>query len=298
MKLFCVVAALALLAGPAAALDLPQGAERVLSEVEPFGAHHLATAPWAEGALPAREVRGEVVREAYRVPLRDGTTLQLLETLRGQLEAEGFRLLLDCEGEGCGGFDFRTAVETLPPPAMFVDLSDFRYLSAEKEGAALSLLVSRGGESGFVQVIRVREGEAPILPTASVPEAEAPPDDFRARIEGEGRVVLDGLAFATGSATLGPGGDAALAALASYLAATPGRRVALVGHTDALGSVEANIDLSRRRAEAVMDRLVAEFGVARETLEAHGMGWLAPRATNLTPAGREANRRVEAVALP
>jgi OOP family OmpA-OmpF porin len=111
-------------------------------------------------------------------------------------------------------------------------------------------------------------------------------------------VVLDGLAFATGSATLGPGGDAALRALAAYLAATPARRVALVGHTDAQGSVEANIDLSRRRAAAVLARLVAEFGVAPGRLEAHGMGWLAPRATNLTPQGREANRRVEAVALP
>lgn len=295
MRSFAV--ALALLAGPAAALDLPQGAERVLSETEPFGSHRLATAPWAEGALPSRETRGEVVREAFRLPLREGTTLQLLETLRGQVEGEGFRVLLDCEGEGCGGFDFRTAIETLPPPAMYVDLADFRYLSAERDGEALSLLVSRGGESGFVQLIRVREGEAPTLPTAPVPE-EAPPGDLRARIESEGRVVLDGLAFATGSATLAPGGDAALTALAAYLTATPGRRVALVGHTDAQGTVESNIDLSRRRAEAVRARLVAEFGVAPGRVEAHGMGWLAPRATNLTPAGREANRRVEAVALP
>ena len=75
-------------------------------------------------------------------------------------------------------------------------------------------------------------------------------------------------------------------------------RVALVGHTDAQGSLDANIALSKRRAQAVADRLVAGHGVARAQLQAEGMGWLAPVATNLTPEGREANRRVEAVVLP
>jgi OOP family OmpA-OmpF porin len=45
----------------------------------------------------------------------------------------------------------------------------------------------------------------------------------------------------------------------------------------------------------VRDRLVAEHGIAPERLSAEGVGWLAPRATNATEAGREANRRVEAV---
>jgi OOP family OmpA-OmpF porin len=71
--------------------------------------------------------------------------------------------------------------------------------------------------------------------------------------------------------------------------------VALVGHTDAEGGLAANIDLSRRRAAAVRDRLVAQHGIAAERLSAEGVGWLAPRATNATEAGREANRRVEAV---
>jgi OOP family OmpA-OmpF porin len=111
-------------------------------------------------------------------------------------------------------------------------------------------------------------------------------------------VVLEGLAFATGSAELAPGGDSILGALAAYLLANPTRRVALVGHTDAQGALEANIALSRRRAQAVTDRLTSAFGVPRTQVEAEGMGWLAPIATNLTPEGRVANRRVEAVVLP
>ena len=46
------------------------------------------------------------------------------------------------------------------------------------------------------------------------------------------------------------------------------------------------------------ERLITAYGASRPQLRAEGMGWLAPLATNLTPEGREANRRVEAVVLP
>ena len=81
------------------------------------------------------------------------------------------------------------------------------------------------------------------------------------------------------------------------LKAEPDLRVALVGHTDAVGSLDANTALSRRRAEAVRDRLVQSYDVAPGRVEAQGAGYLAPRASNLTEAGREQNRRVEVVVL-
>jgi OOP family OmpA-OmpF porin len=130
----------------------------------------------------------------------------------------------------------------------------------------------------------------------TVPEALAA--DFATRLEAEGRVVLEGLAFATGSGEIAVGAEDVMAELAAYLAANPTRRVALVGHTDAQGSLSANVALSKERAQAVADRLVEAHGVSQEQLQAEGMGWLAPRATNLTPEGREANRRVEVVVLP
>jgi outer membrane protein OmpA-like peptidoglycan-associated protein len=295
-------ALLLLLAQPAAALtlDLPAGATRALEATEPLGNHLLATGPWAEGGLPSRSVEGAVTREVWQVGDAARTTLELLAPLREQVVAQGYEILLDCEAEACGGFDFRSAIEVLPPPAMFADLADFRYLSAQGGDEALSLLVSRSDERGFIQLIRVTPAEpgAVQLAPAVQPGPASALDGFAARIEAEGRVVLEGLAFATGSAQLAPGGDAALAALAAYLAESPARRVALVGHTDAQGPLDANIALSKRRAQAVAERLVAAHGVARSQLRAEGMGWLAPRATNLTPEGREANRRVEAVVLP
>lgn len=303
-------AALALLlaAAPAlaATLELPVPAEPALRETEALGSHRLATGPWAEGALPARTLEGAVTREVLRADALNLPTLGLLAPLRDQLRAQGYDILLDCEAEACGGFDFRAAIEVLPPPAMFLDLADFRYLSAARGAEGLSLLVSRSAETGFVQIVTVTPpGSASPEPTSAalpppdpaVPEPAAPVD-LATRIEAEGRVVLEGLAFATGSAELAPGGEAALSALAGYLRANPARRVAIVGHTDALGPLEANVTVSRARAVAVADRLARAHGVPPAQLEAHGMGWLAPIATNLTPEGREANRRVEAVLLP
>jgi OOP family OmpA-OmpF porin len=71
--------------------------------------------------------------------------------------------------------------------------------------------------------------------------------------------------------------------------------VALVGHTDALGSLAGNTDLSRARAVSVRERLIAEYAVPAAQLTAEGVGYLAPRATNQTEDGRARNRRVEAI---
>ena len=88
---------------------------------------------------------------------------------------------------------------------------------------------------------------------------------------------------------------ASLQALADYLRIYPDRTVALVGHTDSAGSLEANIALSKRRAKAVMEHLIKEYGVSAAQVNADGVGFLSPIASNLTSEGRAQNRRVEVV---
>ena len=110
-----------------------------------------------------------------------------------------------------------------------------------------------------------------------------------------GRVVLPGLRFASGSADLSGDEAASLRDLAGYLGRMPDARVLIVGHTDVSGGLQANIVLSRQRAQSVVDRLIAAYGVNPAQISAEGVGPLAPLTTNLTPEGREKNRRVEAV---
>jgi outer membrane protein OmpA-like peptidoglycan-associated protein len=303
-----------MLATPANALtlDVPQGAVLTQQTVEPIGSHALPTGPWANGALPTRTVEGEVTWQAWRLPQAGLTTLALLAPLRTALEQEGFDILLDCATAACGGFDFRFAIDVLPPPAMQIDLGDFRFLSARRDDEAVEILVSATARAGHIQIVRTgpadaafrasATGDAPATtaegagPALTLPPAAAiAGDTIGGALETQGRVILSDLAFQTGSAQLGDGPFASLTALAAYLTANPNRTVALVGHTDAEGSLDANIALSRRRAGSVLERLVADYDIPRGQLAAEGMGYLSPIASNLSPAGREANRRVEVI---
>jgi outer membrane protein OmpA-like peptidoglycan-associated protein len=295
-----LIAALALVAAPAGAvtLNLPQGANLVLQQENPGDGYALPIAPWDGTQVPSRMVEGQVTRQVWRLDQTGLTVLQILAPLRDQLAADGYEILLDCAAKRCGGFDFRFGTEVFPAPEMFVDLTRFRFLSASKGDDHVSVLVSRGLSTGYVQVIRVGASARKAIKVTEVPKAQAgPTGPLSQELETAGHVVLGDLVFETGSANLGQERFATLDSLAAYLAANPGRRVALVGHTDSVGALSGNIVLSKRRAQSVVDRLVSDYGVDRSQVLAEGMGWLAPRASNLTEGDREANRRVEAVLI-
>ena len=79
---------------------------------------------------------------------------------------------------------------------------------------------------------------------------------------------------------------------ASILRANPGLNVELAGHTDSIGSEEYNMELGRRRAEAVK-RILVRYGVSADRLLVQSYGETKPIADNGTAAGRAKNRRVE-----
>ncbi|MDX2484326.1 MAG: OmpA family protein [Pseudodonghicola sp.] len=308
-----------LTACPAVALELPQGA-RLLSERDsPFDSYALPRAAFAGDAVPAQIFEGRVERRTWRMEGGPFEPLQLLAPLRDQLAARGYEIIFECRAQGCGGFDFRFGTEIAPAPHMHVDIGNFRFLSAIRKGdEALSLLISSTGNSAYIQEIHV-------APTASAAEGAAPdvlqppvagltPDEALAgasrpanavstavgdALLSRGHILLGDLDFGTGANALGPPGSYdTLAGIAAFLAANPSYRIVLVGHTDSIGALAANIALSKRRAETVRDRLVTAYAVAPNRVEAEGVGYLAPIASNLTPEGREKNRRVEALVLP
>ncbi|MDA9207570.1 OmpA family protein [Octadecabacter sp.] len=272
-------------------------------DVTAVGSYAMPTAAWTPDGLPVLTGTGEVRQQAWRVDSAGLTTLQLIGPLQKQLDAAGFETLFSCTDEACGGFDFRFAMDVLPAPDMHVDLGDYRYLATQRgEGETaelVSLLASRSSVAGYVQVTRVGTAE-----NAPVAEAQAPAiravaatitGDLAQELETTGRFILSDLTFETGSAQLGDDTFASLQDLADYLISNPGRTVALVGHTDSVGSLDGNVALSKRRAGSVLERLVSAFNIPRQQLEAEGVGYLTPIATNLTVDGRDQNRRVEVI---
>ena len=249
---------------------------------------------------PMRRVvaEGAFTQKVWQVPIKGSTTFRVMDDLRLQLEADGFEVLFECETRTCGGFDFRFATKIASEPEMHVDLGDFRYLAVQRLGQAspeyLSLIVSRSQDVGYVQMIFVGPPEAQVA-TVSAPKSTPAVGSLANKLDTDGVAVLSDLVFPRGSSRLGEGEFASLSQLAQYLAQHPDRRIVLVGHTDAEGSLEGNITLSRRRAQSVVDRLVGDLNVPQSQISADGVGFLAPKASNLTEEGRTINRRVEAV---
>ena len=68
----------------------------------------------------------------------------------------------------------------------------------------------------------------------------------------------------------------------------------VVGHTDNIGILEANLKLSADRADAVVKALTGK-GIAASRLKASGVGPYSPVASNRTDEGKARNRRVELV---
>ena len=104
--------------------------------------------------------------------------------------------------------------------------------------------------------------------------------------------TLRQVTFESARATIRPSSFPELDDLAAGLAGDPTVRVEIAGHTDATGLPATNERLSLARAEAVRQYLI-EKGIAGDRLVARGYGQSRPVATNATPAGRAANRRVE-----
>lgn len=118
---------------------------------------------------------------------------------------------------------------------------------------------------------------------------------FANDLKATGHVAVYGIYFDSGKADLKPESTQALEEIAKLLASDAALKLWVVGHTDAQGSAASNLDLSRRRAAAVIQALTTAHKVAADRLAPFGNGPYAPVATNETDEGRAKNRRVELV---
>lgn len=260
-------------------------------------------------------VEGEVTRILYAAP--EGlSSLQVHRNYQMALQEAGFEIVHECLN-GCEPYNEWVYGDDqrfhdydpswLPDEALFSwSTEDERYFLARLPGAEGDVLISvytglhslpdgheelAGQPVTLLQIVE----EKPMATgkvTASL-EAAAMAEDLREA----GTVRLYGIHFDTDEATIQPESESTLAEIGTLLEENPELRLAVVGHTDITGGAEHNMDLSRRRAEAVVEHLTTEEGIAQDRLEAHGVGYLAPVATNEKEDGRARNRRVELVKL-
>ncbi|MEM9146771.1 MAG: OmpA family protein [Pseudomonadota bacterium] len=290
----------------------PEGAVLTIERVDGDGRYALPIGPAGQAGPETQALRGRIIRRGYRVEAAILGLPGVIDGYHARLSAMGFAERFRCAAQACGGLGFRFGIELLPPPAMLMDAAAFEQLTMSREGAEpdhVSVLVSRVLGDLHIQTVTVVPSDADPAPVvlASPPgdaATESPPEptslpsggwnDLGARLLAEGHAVLAGVAFETGGARLTEGSGAAIDALARLLAERAELVVLIVGHSDNQGPLDLNRRLSLERAAAVRAALI-DRGIAAERMEADGVGFLAPIASNATEAGRALNRRVEIV---
>ena len=117
--------------------------------------------------------------------------------------------------------------------------------------------------------------------------------DTRHKLAEEGKFSTTGILFDVNQATIKPESYGVLKEIAGVIKQAEGMRILITGHTSSDGDDKLNLDLSRRRAAAVKQALVSEYGIDAASLDTDGKGEAEPVADNKTKEGKAANRRVE-----
>ncbi|XLS29146.1 OmpA family protein [Flavobacteriaceae bacterium M23B6Z8] len=121
--------------------------------------------------------------------------------------------------------------------------------------------------------------------------------DMRNKLLSEGKLVTYGITFDTASAIIKPESHGTLKKIASILKQNPEVNVTVVGHTDADGDANYNMDLSMMRAAAVEQALIQQFGVSETQLSSEGKGETQLLDTGSDPESKARNRRVEIIKI-
>ncbi len=215
--------------------------------------------------IGGKEVHWEGKKYSISYSRREGATevsmLQITRNYQNALKKEGAAIL--------GGDERRVAAEL------------------RKGGALTGIYLECFNEGRNYQVTIV---EAQAMRQDVVADAAAMSKDLAAA----GKTVIYGIHFDTGSATIRPESEPALAEMVKLMQGSPALKAFIVGHTDNVGTLELNLRLSADRADAVVKALVAR-GIAAGRLKAAGVGPYCPVGSNMSDQGKALNRRVELV---
>jgi OOP family OmpA-OmpF porin len=233
-----------------------------------------------DGSVKTVKLEGKVTRIDYGDP-DNRSSLERIRNYEEAFKKAGFEIKFICSKEECGP---EIGIETIGyyPPE--------RYLTAfkkRKEGNVwIGVFVPAGPWSKIIVVEEKPMETGMVKVTADV---------FKTNILKDGHAAVYGIYFDTGKSVIKPESDATINEIAALLKANTTMQVYIVGHTDIVGKLKDNMELSQKRAEAVVNELITKYKIPSANLEAGGVGPLAPVATNDTKEGKELNRRVEIV---
>jgi outer membrane protein OmpA-like peptidoglycan-associated protein len=182
--------------------------------------------------------------------------------------------------------NFENAVATLGGTVVASQKSG-RTLKIAREGKEYWVELRTDHTGMYIFTIVQREEMAQTI--------ESSAEVFSNGLKNTGHAAVYGIFFDTGKAEIKPESAQAIGEIAKLLKTDPSLKIFVVGHTDTVGTLDANMRLSQARAEAVVASLVQTHGIAAARLKAFGSGPYSPVASNDAETGRAKNRRVELV---
>jgi OmpA-OmpF porin, OOP family len=246
------------------------------------------------GLEKSQHLEGKVTRIAYDAPT-GRTVLEIYRNYESALSKAGFKTLFSCvNNEGCGsgqpilygakgsddwewsaGHRALSAKSTSPTGDVYVSLHIGQWSNLSR------------GPSLVLYVVELKPMEGGLVTADAAVLAKD--------ISETGHSSVYGIYFDTGKAEIKPESGDTLKEIGKLLQQNADLKLLVVGHTDSIGLLASNMDLSKRRAQAVVQALTASYGISSARLSAQGAGPLAPIASNKNEDGRAKNRRVELV---
>lgn len=159
-----------------------------------------------------------------------------------------------------------------------------RIVPMDKGISALKFCVSSlkdGKDRMFLRNLKVAEGG----------------EDLRRTLISSGKVSTNGILFDSGSANIQPQSMGVILQISQVLQQEKDMKLKIVGHTDSDGNDQANLELSKKRAEAVKNALTSVYNITPDRLQTDGKGESEPVGDNTTTDGKSQNRRVEFIKI-
>jgi len=295
-----------------------------LSRLEPVAEQRDAHNNRAYAPHTKQTLEGAYTRLVYLMPAQR-SPIEVLRNYQDDITGKGGTILFECKGPECGGDPGRSseggggnmslAMYLYPAEritaahgsngycAVAAHIADQRYLAAEVPniGAHVSVLtyvlkapdqydVCRAFNDRTIAVVDILEATAREHKMVTVSAGE-----MAQTIASTGRIALYGIYFDFNKTELKPESTPTLEQIATLLKESPALKLLVVGHTDNVGSLPFNMDLSQRRAAAVVTSLASRYGISKDRLTPVGVAFASPMASNKTDDGRAKNRRVELV---
>ena len=246
----------------------------------------------------SENLEGKVTKISYYLP-EDRSTLEVFRNYEDALKAAGFEILFTCSNKECVGRKFNHKV--IEYKHGFGDnYYDQRFLAAKlprDEGDVyVSLYIVKNTTGGGPDRNHIYT-QVDVIEVAPMQEAmvTVDADSMAEEIFETGSISIYGILFDFDKADIKPESAATIEEIATLLNNNPDLKLFIVGHTDNKGGLDYNMNLSQKRAGAVVDVLVTEHGIETSRLTPKGLGFLAPVASNKSEEGRAKNRRVELV---